>query len=117
GHRNRAIGYLELNAGMIEGNLDEHLDLYFRQCSLLVKTRDLALIAATLANDGINPLTRERALAPGNVRSVLSVMNTCGMDDYAGSWQLDVGLPAKSGVGGGIAAVLPSQLGIGVFSP
>ena len=117
GHRNRAIAYLELNSGMIEGNLDEHLDLYFRQCSLLVKTRDLALIAATLANDGINPVTRERALAPANVRSVLSVMNTCGMYDYAGSWQLDVGLPAKSGVGGGIVAVLPSQLGIGVFSP
>ena len=117
GHRNRAIAYLELNSGMIDGDVDEHLDLYFRQCSLLVTTRDLALIGATLANGGINPVTRERAMAPANVRSVLSVMNTCGMYDYAGGWQFDIGLPAKSGVGGGITAVLPGQLGIGVFSP
>jgi glutaminase len=117
GHRNRAIAYLELNSGMIDGNVDEHLDLYFRQCSLLVTTRDLAMIGATLANGGLNPVTRERAMSPANVRSVLSVMNTCGMYDYAGGWQFDVGLPAKSGVGGGITAVLPGQLGIGVFSP
>jgi glutaminase len=117
GNRNRAIAYLELNSGMIEGNVDEHLDLYFRQCSLLVTPRDLAMIGATLANGGINPVTRERALSAANVRSVLSVMNTCGMYDYAGGWQYSVGLPAKSGVGGGITAVLPGQLGIGVFSP
>jgi glutaminase len=117
GNRNRAIAYLELNAGMIEGNVDEHLDLYFRQCSLLVTARDLALIGATLANGGVNPVTRQRALSADNVRSVLSVMNTCGMYDYAGGWQFSVGLPAKSGVGGGITAVLPGQLGIGTFSP
>lgn len=117
GNRNRAIAYLELNSGMIEGNVDEHLDLYFRQCSLLVTARDLAMIGATLANGGLNPVTRERALSPDNVRSVLSVMNTCGMYDYAGGWQDTVGLPAKSGVGGGITAVLPGQLGIGTFSP
>ena len=117
GHRNRAIAFLELNSGMIDGDVDEHLDLYFRQCSLLVNTVDLAIIGATLANGGLNPVTGERALSPGNVRSVLSVMNTCGMYDYAGGWQFDVGLPAKSGVGGGIAAVLPGHLGIGVFSP
>ena len=117
GHRNRAIAFLELNSGMISGDVDEHLDLYFRQCSLLVNTVDLAIIGATLANGGINPLTGERALAAEHVRSVLSVMNTCGMYDYAGGWQFDVGLPAKSGVGGGITAVLPGHLGIGVFSP
>ncbi|WP_417307430.1 glutaminase A [Devosia sp.] len=117
GHRNRAIAFLELNSGMIDGDVDEHLDLYFRQCSMLVNTVDLAIIGATLANGGLNPVTGERALSPGNVRSVLSVMNTCGMYDYAGGWQFDVGLPAKSGVGGGIAAVLPGHLGIGVFSP
>lgn len=117
GHRNRAIAFLELNAGMIGGDVEEHLDLYFRQCSLLVNTVDLAIIAATLANGGINPVTGELALSPEYVRSVLSVMNTCGMYDYAGGWQFDVGLPAKSGVGGGITAVLPSHLGIGVFSP
>ena len=117
GHRNRAIAYLELNSGMIDGDIDAHLDLYFRQCSLLVTTRDLALLGATLANGGINPVTRKRAITADNVRAVLSVMNTCGMYDYAGGWQFDVGLPAKSGVGGGITAVLPGQLGIGVYSP
>ncbi|MEQ1902283.1 MAG: glutaminase A [Devosia sp.] len=117
GHRNRAIAFLELNSGMIGGSVDEHLDLYFRQCSLLVNTTDLAIIGATLANGGLNPVTGERALAAEHVRSVLSVMNTCGMYDYAGGWQFDVGLPAKSGVGGGITAVLPGHLGIGVFSP
>ena len=117
GHRNRAIAFLELNSGMIGGDVDEHLDLYFRQCSLLVNTVDLAIIGATLANGGINPLTGDRAVSAEYVRSVLSVMNTCGMYDYAGGWQFDVGLPAKSGVGGGIAAVLPGHLGIGVFSP
>ena len=117
GNRNRAIAYLELNFGMIEGNVEEHLDLYFRQCSLLVSARDLALIGATLANGGVNPVTRQRAISAENVRSVLSVMNTCGMYDYAGGWQFSVGLPAKSGVGGGITAVLPGQLGIGTFSP
>jgi glutaminase len=117
GHRNRAIAFLELNSGMIGGDVEEHLDLYFRQCSLLVNTVDLAIIGATLANGGINPLTGDRAVKAEHVRSVLSVMNTCGMYDYAGGWQFDVGLPAKSGVGGGIAAVLPGHLGIGVFSP
>ena len=117
GHRNRAIAYLELNAGMIEGNVEEHLDLYFLQCSILVTARDLAVMAATLANGGINPVTGERALRADHVRDVLSVMTTCGMYDFAGGWQFNVGLPAKSGVGGGIMAVQPGQLGIGVFSP
>ena len=117
GHRNRAIAFLELNSGMIEGDIEAHLDLYFRQCSLLVNTADLAIMAATLANGGVNPVTGERAIPAEHVRSVLSVMNTCGMYDYAGGWQFEVGLPAKSGVGGGIAAVLPGHLGIGVFSP
>lgn len=117
GHRNRAIAYLELNSNMIGGDVDEHLDLYFRQCSLLVTARDLAMIGATLANGGVNPVTRKRALSAANVRAVLSVMNTCGMYDYAGGWQFSIGLPAKSGVGGGITAVLPGQLGIGTFSP
>jgi glutaminase len=117
GHRNRAIAYLELNNGTIEGDVDAHLDLYFRQCSVLTTATDLALVAATLAKGGVHPITDERALAAEHVRDVLSVMTTCGMYDYAGEWELRVGLPAKSGVGGGIMAVLPGQLGIGVFSP
>jgi glutaminase len=117
GHRNRAIAYLELNAGMIDEPVAEHLDLYFRQCSIRVTARDLAVMAATLANHGCNPLTGERALAAEFVKSVLSVMASCGMYDASGEWLYRVGLPAKSGVGGGIIAVLPGQVGVGVFSP
>ncbi len=117
GHRNRAIAWLERNSGMIDDPVDEHLDLYFRQCAIEVTAVDLAVMAATLANDGNNPLTGERALAAQCVRDVLSVMSTCGMYNYAGGWQFGVGLPAKSGVAGGVMAVLPGKLGIGVFSP
>lgn len=117
GHRNRAIAYLELNSGMISEPVDEHLDLYFRQCSILVTAKDLAVMAATLANNGINPLTQSQAISNQQVSSVLSVMASCGMYDFSGEWLYRVGLPAKSGVGGGIVAVLPGQLGIGVFSP
>jgi glutaminase len=117
GHRNRAIAYLELNAGMIEEPVLEHLDLYFRQCSILVTARDIAVMAATFANYGVNPITQKRVVSVSIARDVLSVMATCGMYDYAGNWQFDVGIPAKSGVGGGIMATLPNEVGIGVFSP
>lgn len=117
GHRNRAIAHLELNAGMIGGEIDQHLDLYFQQCSILVGARDLAAMAATLANNGVNPLTGERAIEERYVKNLLSVMHSCGMYDYAGEWGYRIGLPAKSGVDGGIIAVLPGQFGIGIFSP
>jgi glutaminase len=117
GHRNRAIAYLQLNSRMIEEPVLEHLDLYFRQCSVLVTAADLAMMAATLANNGINPKTGAAALKPGNVKSVLSVMASSGMYDYSGEWIYRVGLPAKSGVGGGIIAVLPGQFGVGIYSP
>jgi glutaminase len=84
GHRNRAIGYLELNFGMLDDPVTEHLDLYFEQCSVLVSARDLAVMAATLANNGVNPLTGKRALDERYVKNVLSVMHSCGMYDYAG---------------------------------
>ena len=117
GHRNRAIAYLQLNSGMIQEPVLEHLDLYFRQCAILVSARDLAMMAATLANNGVNPVTGEVAIAAEHVKTVLSVMASCGMYDYSGEWVYRVGLPAKSGVGGGILAVLPGQFGFGVFSP
>lgn len=117
GNRNRAIGYLQLSSGMIEEPLLEHLDLYFEQCSVLATARDLALMGATLANNGVNPTTGERAIAAEHVKSVLSIMASCGMYDFSGEWVYRVGLPAKSGVGGGIMAVLPGQFGFGVFSP
>ena len=117
GNRNRAIAYLLRNSNIIEDKTEETLDLYFRQCSILVNCRDLAVMGATLANNGINPITGVVAMKPGNVEKVLSIMSTCGMYDYAGGWIYDVGMPAKSGVAGGIMAVLPGQCGIGVFSP
>ena len=117
GHRNRAIAYLELNAGMLHEPVEDHLDLYFRQCSILVTARDLAVMAATLANYGVNPLTGRQAVASQHVQGILSVMASCGMYDYAGEWSYRIGLPAKSGVAGGIIAVLPGQFGIGLYSP
>jgi glutaminase len=117
GHRNRAIGHMLRGFGVLEEDPEVSLDLYFRQCSVAVDCRDLSLMAATLANGGVNPLSGERALAREHVDRVLSVMTTCGMYDSAGEWVVDVGMPAKSGVAGGVLAVLPGQLGIAVFSP
>lgn len=117
GFRNRAIGYMLRSFGIIESDPDEAVDRYFRQCSIDITCRDLALMAATLANNGVNPLTRERALTAVLTERVLSVMTTCGMYNAAGDWVTTVGLPAKSGVGGGILAVLPGQIGIAVYSP
>ena len=117
GHRNRAIGHMLRNFDVLCGDPEPPLDLYFSQCSVSVTCRDLSLIAATLANGGINPVTGERALRSEFVADVLSVMTTCGMYDYAGQWVYSVGMPAKSGVAGGVLVVLPGQLGIGVFSP
>lgn len=117
GHRNRAIAYLLRNSNIIEKDTDEVLDVYFKQCSILVTCRDLAVIGATLANNGVNPITGVRALESRYVPKVLSVMSSCGMYDYSGAWVYEVGMPAKSGVGGGIVAVLPGQFGLAVFSP
>lgn len=117
GNRNRAIGYMLRSFDIIEHDPDAAVDLYFRQCSIDVTTADLAMMAATMANNGVNPRTKERALAPTLVEHVLSVMTTCGMYDGAGDWVARVGMPAKSGVAGGILAVLPGQMGIAVYSP
>jgi len=117
GHRNRAIAYMMLNTAMIERDPSEVLDLYFRQCSVNVTACDLAIMAATLANDGRNPLTAKAVFDAQYVRDMLSVMNSCGMYDYAGEWAYEVGMPAKSGVSGCIIAVIPGQIGICVYSP
>ena len=84
---------------------------------MLVNAHDLAVMGATLANAGVNPVTKQTAIQRQHVKDVLSVMLTCGMYDYAGEWAYRVGLPAKSGVGGGICAVVPGLAGIGIFSP
>lgn len=117
GHRNRAMANLMLATGMVGPGIDESLDLYFQQCSVLVTSHDLAMMGATLANGGVNPVTGVEALPAGYVKHVLSVIGTCGMYDYAGGWSFRVGLPAKSGVSGGIVAIVPGKLGIGVYSP
>lgn len=117
GHRNRAIGHMLRNFDKLTGDPAPTTEIYFKQCSLSVNCRDLGVMAATLANRGVNPLTGRQALRGEYVESVLSVMGTCGMYDYAGEWLYNVGIPAKSGVSGGVLAVLPGQLGIGVFSP
>ncbi|HEX4519595.1 MAG TPA: glutaminase A [Gaiellaceae bacterium] len=117
GHRNRAIAHLLGSFDLLDVAPEAAVDLYFRQCAVSVDCRDLALIASTLANGGMNPVSRERAVGERVVRGVLSVMTTCGMYDAAGDWLMSVGLPAKSGVSGGVFAVLPGRLGIGVYSP
>ena len=117
GFRNRAIAWMLKNFGIIEGDPMVSLENYFKQCSILVDCQDIAFMAATLANGGIHPLTGKRALPEEHVERVLSVMATCGMYDYSGNWLYEVGMPAKSGVGGGIIAVLPGRFGIGIFSP
>ncbi|MGH1393284.1 MAG: glutaminase A [Trichormus sp.] len=117
GHRNRAMAHLMLNFGMIDQNIEEALDLYFQQCAVMMNCHDLAVMAATLANRGTNPITGEQAVDKRYIKDILSVMYTCGMYNFAGEWAYKVGIPAKSGVCGGIMAVVPHQMGIAVFSP
>src|SRR5271154_6472647 len=117
GHRNRAIGHMLRNFDILTSDPAPSVELYFKQCSVSVTARDLGIMAATLANRGVNPVTGKQAIRGEYVESVLSVMGSCGMYDYAGEWIYKIGMPAKSGVAGGIIAVLPGQLGIGIFSP
>ena len=117
GDRNRAIGYLLRTNAVIRDNVATVLDVYFRQCAILVTARDIAVMAATLANRGINPVTGEQVMSAYAIARTLSVMTSSGMYDYAGEWIYRVGIPAKSGVGGGILAALPARLGLGSYSP
>ncbi|MEU3598065.1 glutaminase [Streptomyces sp. NPDC006798] len=116
-HRNLAIAYMLRSHGILTEDPRAVVDGYTRQCSVLVTARDLAMMAATLANRGVNPLSGERVIPEPVVRQVLSVMFTCGMYDAAGDWATQVGIPAKSGVAGGIIGALPGQIGIATFSP
>ena len=117
GFRNRAIANLLRSFDMLDGPTDPVVEDYFRQCSIQVTCTDLAIMASTLAHGGVNPVTGDRVLTLGHVEKVLSVMATCGMYDYSGTWVYEVGLPAKSGVGGGVLGVLPGQFGVALFSP
>jgi glutaminase len=117
GNRNRAIAYLMRNFDVIDEYLHESLQQYFAQCSLLVTCQDMAMIAATVANMGKNPVTGKQVFDFQFLKYVLTVMFTCGLYDYAGGWAYEVGLPAKSGVSGGIFGVVNRQLGVSVYSP
>ncbi|OAV79015.1 glutaminase [Dietzia sp. 111N12-1] len=115
--RNRAMANLVRAGGIIANHPDEVVRGYTRQCAYRVTVRDLAVMAVTLATGGINPVTKERVVSAPVARQVLAVMATCGMYDAAGDWMSTVGIPAKSGVSGGIFGALPGQVGLGVFSP
>lgn len=115
--RNQAIGSLMYAYGHIKDNPAQATDIYTEQCSVDVNARDLAIMAATLANGGRNPVTGKQVMQNENVPEVLAVMATAGLYDDSGQWLYLTGLPAKSGVGGGIIAVSPGRFGIAVISP
>ena len=116
-HRNRAIARLLASCDRLYFDPIESTDLYTRQSSLKVTARDLAIMGATLADGGVNPLTRERVVGADVCRYVLSVMTTAGLYETSGDWLYDVGLPGKSGIGGGIVTVSPGKCGLGTFAP
>ena len=115
--RNQAIGMLMFAYGLIKANPAQATDLYTRQCSINVNAKDLAVMAATLANGGVNPVTKKKVIEATHVPGILAVMATAGMYDDSGKWLFHTGLPAKSGVGGGVIAVSPGRFGIAAFSP
>lgn len=115
--RNQAIGMLMHAYDIIKDKPQQATDLYTRQCSIAVNAKDLAVMSATLANGGFNPVTKQQVVEQKYVKNILAVMSTAGLYDNAGEWLFTTGLPAKSGVGGGIIAVSPGKFGIATFSP
>ncbi|MEU1091391.1 glutaminase A, partial [Streptomyces sp. NPDC005892] len=117
GDRNRALAYLVRSAGQLPVDPITATETYFRQCSVRVTAVDLAVMAATLAHGGVNPVTEDRVVSEEVAAQVLAVMATCGMYDASGEWLLRVGLPAKSGVSGGLIAAGPARFGLASYSP
>ena len=115
--RNRSIAQFLLSVGRIYCDPMEAVDLYTRQCSLNVSARDLAIMGATLADGGVNPVTKERVVDPEVCHYALAVMTTAGLYETSGDWLYDIGLPGKSGIGGGIVTVSPGKGGLGTFAP
>lgn len=115
--RNMAMAHMLRNFGMFEEHAHNVVAGYVAQCAIMVTVRDLAVMGATLANGGVQPISRERVVSAKVARQVLSVMVSAGMYDASGTWFADVGIPAKSGVAGGLLGVLPGQVGLGVLSP
>ena len=114
---NQDIARLLQTHGRIAGDPADATDLYTRQCCLNVSARDLAVMGATLADGGVNPLTHERVVDAETCRHTLAVMTTAGLYETSGDWLYDVGLPGKSGIGGGIVTVSPGKGGLGTFAP
>ena len=117
GNKNRALAYMLKAYGMIDGDIEDVLDMYFKACSIQATCRDLANIAAVLANHGWSAFTGEQMISEEHARYVNAIMAICGMYDGSGEFALKVGVPAKSGVGGGIMASVPGRMGIGIYSP
>ncbi len=115
--RNRAIAYLLESKGVITGNVERVLELYVKLCSLSVTAESLASLGLLLANGGVQPETGEAVLRPDTVRVVKTIMTTCGMYDGSGEFAVRVGIPTKSGVGGGLLSVVDQRMGIGIFGP
>ena len=115
--RNRSLAYFLKDHRIIKGDVEKSLDLYFKQCSIKVDTVDIARASSIFANRGIDPITGERIISKKVASIVRSIMLTCGMYDRSGSFAIDVGIPAKSGVSGGILAPVKNRFGIGVFGP
>lgn len=115
--RNRGMAHLLESYGLLYFDAEQATDLYTRQCSLLVTAEDLAVMGATLADGGTNPVTGERVVSPRTAQVVLAVLATAGLYERSGDWLVDVGLPGKSGVSGGIVTVAPGKGGLAVFSP
>ncbi|MBL3700074.1 glutaminase A [Leucobacter luti] len=116
-HRNRAIAGLLQSYGRLEGDPLETVDIYTRQCAIAVTASDLAVMGATLAAGGVHPVTGERVVSAGAARDTLAVLAGCGMYERSGEWLFEIGIPAKSGVSGGIVAVVPGKGALGLFSP
>jgi glutaminase len=115
--RNQSIGQLLRNCGQISIEPAHAVELYTRQCSLNVTAKDLAIMGATLADGGVNPLTRKRVVDAESCKYTLAVMATAGLYETSGDWLYDVGLPGKSGISGGIVTVSPGKGGFGAFAP
>ena len=116
-HRNRALAALLESYGRIDADPLEIVDVYTKQCALTVSARDLAVMGATLADGGVNPVTGERVVSAQVCRDTLAVMASSGLYERSGEWLFEIGLPGKSGVSGGILTIAPGKAGIGVFSP
>lgn len=117
GDRNRSLAYFMKSCGTIDGNVEELVDIYFRQCAMEMTCKDLARIGTLYANKGVSPLTGEQIIPREICRIVMGIMMTCGLYDASGEFAVNVGIPSKSGVGGGILSAVPGKIGIGVYGP